>query len=194
MAGVCRRARRGVVVGSSKGSPGGQTADSMGERGEAGGAGRRVLFARGTSRSQFGSSMTFRGEERPIPECSSAKKRTEWQIRCRDPCCWVSCEAKKSIFAGCCSSYHSICIPTTSLDICPFLPQLAWQSVYLPRSFNVSVALPPFQHIGNLTAAMSSVHSASAAPRKATIWEDIKAYRKAYWLTAVASFGGMLFG
>ncbi|POS73597.1 MFS quinate transporter [Diaporthe helianthi] len=41
---------------------------------------------------------------------------------------------------------------------------------------------------------MSSVHSASEAPRKTTIWEDIKAYRKAYWLTAVASFGGMLFG
>jgi hypothetical protein len=43
---------------------------------------------------------------------------------------------------------------------------------------------------------MSSVHSVSEAPRKktTTIWEDIKAYRKAYWLTAVASFGGMLFG
>lgn len=41
---------------------------------------------------------------------------------------------------------------------------------------------------------MSSVHSGSEAPRKTTIWEDIKAYRKAYWLTAVASFGGMLFG
>ncbi|KAH8780896.1 general substrate transporter [Diaporthe sp. PMI_573] len=41
---------------------------------------------------------------------------------------------------------------------------------------------------------MSSVHSASEASRKTTIWEDIKAYRKAYWLTAVASFGGMLFG
>lgn len=41
---------------------------------------------------------------------------------------------------------------------------------------------------------MSSVHSASEVPRKTTIWEDIKAYRKAYWLTAVASFGGMLFG
>ncbi|KAJ0106901.1 MFS quinate transporter [Diaporthe amygdali] len=41
---------------------------------------------------------------------------------------------------------------------------------------------------------MSSVHSASEAPRKSTIWEDIKAYRRTYWLTAVASFGGMLFG
>ncbi|KAK7733828.1 hypothetical protein SLS63_004614 [Diaporthe eres] len=41
---------------------------------------------------------------------------------------------------------------------------------------------------------MSSVHSASGPPRKSTVWEDIKAYRKAYWLTAVASFGGMLFG
>lgn len=41
---------------------------------------------------------------------------------------------------------------------------------------------------------MSSVHSVTGAPRKTTIWEDIQAYRKAYWLTAVASFGGMLFG
>ncbi|KAG8157128.1 hypothetical protein KVR01_013118 [Diaporthe batatas] len=41
---------------------------------------------------------------------------------------------------------------------------------------------------------MSSVHSVSEVPRKTTIWEDITAYRQAYWLTAVASFGGMLFG
>jgi SP family sugar:H+ symporter-like MFS transporter len=26
------------------------------------------------------------------------------------------------------------------------------------------------------------------------IWTDIKAYRRVYFLTAVASFGGMLFG
>lgn len=26
------------------------------------------------------------------------------------------------------------------------------------------------------------------------VWRDIKAYRKAYTLTAIASFGGMLFG
>lgn len=29
---------------------------------------------------------------------------------------------------------------------------------------------------------------------KATIWQDIVQYRRAYILTAVASFGGMLFG
>jgi SP family sugar:H+ symporter-like MFS transporter len=26
------------------------------------------------------------------------------------------------------------------------------------------------------------------------IWSDVKAYRRVYFLTAVASFGGMLFG
>jgi SP family sugar:H+ symporter-like MFS transporter len=26
------------------------------------------------------------------------------------------------------------------------------------------------------------------------VWRDIKAYRRAYLLTAIASFGGMLFG
>lgn len=27
-----------------------------------------------------------------------------------------------------------------------------------------------------------------------TVWQDIQNHRKAYWLTVVASFGGMLFG
>lgn len=27
-----------------------------------------------------------------------------------------------------------------------------------------------------------------------TVWQDIQHHRKAYWLTVVASFGGMLFG
>ncbi|KUI65525.1 putative quinate permease [Cytospora mali] len=44
---------------------------------------------------------------------------------------------------------------------------------------------------------MSSARSGAGPPegtRPSTAWEDIKAYRRAYWLTVVASFGGMLFG
>lgn len=134
MAGVCRRARRGVAVGSPKGSPGGQTAVSMGEvGGRAGGAGRRVLFARGTSRSQFGSSMTFRGEDRPIPACSSAKKRTEWQISCRDPCCWVSWEGGKVylcrvlLFISASRQHPWIFVPFASSGLAVCLPALKLQ-------------------------------------------------------------------
>lgn len=45
-----------------------------GGSGRAGGAGRRVLFARGTSRSQFGTSMTFRGEDCPILNAARPRK------------------------------------------------------------------------------------------------------------------------
>lgn len=34
----------------------------------------------------------------------------------------------------------------------------------------------------------------ASRPKARTIWEDVKAHRRAYVLTAIASFGGMLFG
>lgn len=40
----------------------------------------------------------------------------------------------------------------------------------------------------------SSAPSITVSPRRRSVWEDIRTHRRAYVLTAVASFGGMLFG
>ncbi|EGP89400.1 uncharacterized protein MYCGRDRAFT_56726, partial [Zymoseptoria tritici IPO323] len=47
---------------------------------------------------------------------------------------------------------------------------------------------------GNYRPLDSTLAMEATMPKKPTIWEDIVQYRRAYLLTAVASFGGMLFG
>lgn len=45
-----------------------------------------------------------------------------------------------------------------------------------------------------MSSAAIAGDEAPESPRPSTVWGDIKAYRRTYWLTAVTSFGGMLFG
>lgn len=45
-----------------------------------------------------------------------------------------------------------------------------------------------------MSSESSQTSQVASRPKATTIWEDIKAHRRAYVLTAIASFGGMLFG
>lgn len=131
MAGVCRRARRGVAVGSSKGSPGGKAALSMGEVGELVEPGveeSSPLRAGNKSEPIRGTSMTFRGEDRPILKCSSAKKRTEWRIA--SACMLLGIVGGQKVYlCRCCFSHLH---PDNIFRLLVILsPQVAWQPVSL---------------------------------------------------------------
>lgn len=57
-----------------------------------------------------------------------------------------------------------------------------------------SVSVPTETSPLIMSSESSQPAQAFPRPKATTVWQDIKAHRRAYLLTAIASFGGMLFG
>lgn len=79
---------------------------------------------------------------------------------------------------------------TSGEDSVPLLANERTSSDYLEEPIGIGSTVQTLEDRRRARTSLSN----TTAMGVVTIWQDIKSYRRVYALTAVASFGGMLFG